>query len=91
MKKKKANNEKPTLNDLWPAKGEWMKYFYPDSAPDFFIEPKLTCGNEYRVEAIKFLPTMDRIQVIDDDGMLFWVPLYKFSFLDQHNQIKGAY
>lgn len=73
------------FDDLWPIRGEWLRYIWPDTIPDYFIEPKLTHNNEYQVEAIRFIPCKDQIKIIDDEGLYFWVDLYKFSFVDQRN------
>ncbi len=71
-------------DDLWPQKGEWLRYIMTTTDPDYYMfEPKLSHNNEYRVEDIRFVPCADAIKIIDDNEMLFWVPLYKFSFIGQ--------
>ncbi len=78
------NNE--TGADLWPQKGDWLRYIMADTTPYYPDEPRLTCQNEYRVEQISFVTAGDRIKVIDDDGNLHWIPLYMFSFIDQREE-----
>lgn len=70
-------------SDLWPQIGEYLRYIWPDTFSYTWDAPRLTCNNEYRVEAISYLPGADRIQIIDENGMLHWIELYKFSFIDQ--------
>lgn len=69
-------------DDLWPNKGDWLRYTWSDTYSYFPNDLKLTCNNEYEVIAIRYLPCADAIKILDDNGFEHWVELYKFSFLD---------
>lgn len=73
-------------NDLWPQQGEWLRYIWPDSTPqfgDYFEVPSLTYNNEYQVICMRFITCADQVELQDDEGRIFFIPLYKFSFGDQ--------
>lgn len=76
-------NNVDTTDDLWPQIGEYLRYIWPDTFNYAFDAIRMTCNNEYRVESMSFVPCADRICIIDDNGILQWIELYKFSFIDQ--------
>ncbi len=72
-----------TSDDLWPKKGEIVRYYMNDTHPFFPFEPKLTCGKEYEVVNIRFIPCGDQIEIRDDNLRFQWVFLHQFKFIDE--------
>jgi len=70
-------------DDLWPRRGDYLRYIWPSCECFYFEGPKLNCDNEYCVVDVMFVTCGDHIQVQDDNDMLYWVPLHRFCFIDQ--------
>ncbi len=81
-------NNISTTDNLWPVKGEKMKYFFNDTDNFFPFEPRLVCGNEYPVQNIAFSPLGPILEVFDENERPQWVFMYKFRFLDEE-QVYG--
>lgn len=75
------------FDDLWPKRGEKLKYIWNDSIPahDYdFDTPLLTCGSTYEILDVRWVPCKDQIFIIDDNGIKeFWVDLIKFNYKDK--------
>lgn len=71
------------ITPIWPQIGDYVKYIWPNTIPYNFDDAQLSEGNRYKIQMIRYVPSYDCVQICDDNGLMQWIPLYKFNFIDE--------